>query len=185
MLRKLSIFLVFLALLGLLSGCNDSPTGNTVKITNPIQTCKTVDVPYEELEPYIEQEPYQAIEEYQVDLKFEVIEAKSSTTLHGFDVWAVSTVKVKNVDSETGMFTIQQWFKKFEKESEKFSSNEYIMPGETKEFVQEYDVDAGEKWSSYHQVFPGQKTLTKTVTKYRDVTKYQMITKYRQEEVCE
>ncbi|MEK6900587.1 MAG: hypothetical protein AABX05_05670 [Nanoarchaeota archaeon] len=166
----------------------DNFTG--LAIQNPIKTCKQVEVPYEVQEAYEEQEPYQALEEYQVPLKYEADGYKDATT-HGFDYWARSTIKVRNVDSETGQFTVQQWFKTKDGESQKFSSSQYIMPGETKEFVQEYDIDQGYTFEpenffdSYHNVFPPQKTLTRTVTKYKTVTKYRTVTNYKMEEKCE
>jgi hypothetical protein len=80
-------------------------------VTSPIKTCKNVEVPYEFQESYLEQEPYQATEEYQVPLKYEVVSATNYPGNHGFDYWAVSEVKVRNVDSETGLFTVEQTIK--------------------------------------------------------------------------
>ncbi len=179
--------LLVLGVFALTQGGNGT-TG--LAIQNPLKTCKMVEVPYQEQEAYEEQEPYDAIEEYQVPLKYEAKGYKDVTD-HGFDYWARSTVKVRNVDSETGEFTVQQWFKTKDGESKKFSSSQYIIPGETKEFIQEYNIEPGYTFEpenffdSYHDVFPPQKTLTRTVTKYKTVTKYRTVTNYRTEEKCD
>ena len=160
-------------------GCRseDDVTGNTIKLTNPIQKCKMVDVPYEEQEAYIESEPYQAVEEYQVDMKYEVVGSSKSTTLNGLDVRAKGVVEIRNVDSETGTFSVKQTFKTLNGGTKTLSSYGYIMPGETKEFVELYDVSLGEDFNVNYVITPPKKTLTRTVTKYRDVTKYRTITK--------
>jgi len=139
----------------ILSGCGDGTTGNTIKITNPIKTCKMVDA------------SYQATEEYQEPLKYEVVEKTKSTTLKGFDVWAVSEVTVKNVDTETGSFSVLQTFSTLNGQDRTLSSKQYIMPGETKTFREEYDIDLGEDFNVRYSVQPPTKTLTRTVTKYR------------------
>lgn len=145
----------------LLMACN-SESDSTIRFTSPIKTCKTVDV------------PYQVTEEYDVPLKYEVADASKTTTFKGvLDVWAVGIVKIRNVDSETASFTVTQMFKTLEDEETSSKSTQYIMPGETKEFREEYDITSGEDFTVQYQVIPGTKKETRTVTKYR------------QEEQCE
>ena len=124
-------------------------------ITSPIKTCKNVQVPYE------------AREEYQVPLKFEVLSAKSDTTNHGFDVWATSDVVVRNVDSETGTFTVAQTLTTLNGEPQTKQSTHYIVTTESFTFHEEFDVDFGEDFNVNYQVSPSEKTLSRTVTKYR------------------
>src|SRR3989344_1912452 len=123
-------------------------------IADPIKTCKTVSVPYE------------VQEEYQVPLKYEVLERTKTNTLKGFDLWTIGIVRLRNVDSETGMFTVEQTFKTLDSEKTLKSSN-YVMPGEVKEFRNEFDIDLGEDVTISYKVIPDKKTLTRTVTKYR------------------
>ena len=191
--RMKDILLVSILGLILLAGCttngglnnNDNDvTGNSIKLVNPIQKCEMDEVPYEVQEANIE--PYQAIEEYDVDMKYEEISAYKTTALHGFfDMWAKSVVEIRNVDSETGLFTVEQTFETLNSGGKSFSSSQYIMPSETKTFIQEYDIDAGEDFNSYHKVFPAKKTLSRVVTKFKEVTKYKTVTEYRTEEQCE
>lgn len=131
-----------------------------------LQTCKDVSVPYDT------QEPYQATEEYQVDMKYEVVTGSKSTFNKGFDVWARGDVTIRNVDTETGMFTVSQTFKTLSDPAQTFTSNQYIMSGESKAFTEQYDVDLSEDFNVNYVVTPAKKTLTRTVTKYRTVTSY-------------
>lgn len=152
-------------------------------LTNPLKSCRMVDVPYEDLESYTTSEPYQATEEYTVDLKYENT-AKSSTSNTNFDVKAVGEVSIRNVDSETGRFAVSQTFTTLKRPSQTLTTSYYIMPGETKTFEEEYDIDFGEDFKMTYIVTPGQKTLIRQVTAYRDVTAYRTVTKYREEEQC-
>ena len=146
--------------------------------------CENVQVPYQEQESYQEEEPYQAIEEYQVPLKYEVISATKGTTLHGLDVWATSDVVVRNVDSETGTFTVSQAFRTLNRAPKTMQSSQYIIPAEIKTFHEESDIDLGEDFNVDYSINPSEKTLTRTVTKYRTITKYRPVTKYRTEQRC-
>ncbi|MDD5615449.1 MAG: hypothetical protein PHH85_04540 [Candidatus Methanoperedens sp.] len=143
-----------------------------------------VSVPYQEQVAYTEQEPYNAYEDEQVLLKYEVTNALKSTTLKGFDVWAYGEVTVRNLDSETGSFTVKQTITTLNNPSSTQQSSQFIMPSESKIFRQEYDIDMGDDFNINYIVEPGTKTITKQVTKYRTVTKYRSETKYRQEEQC-
>lgn len=166
-----------------LSAC--SSTGNVV-LRSPIAQCKDVKVPYEAMEYYTEREPYQAIEEYDVDLKYSVIEAYHRGSISQITNYRVKgIVSVKNVDSETGLFTVKMTFTTLNRDKKTLSSSKYIMPGETVEFNQYYDINLGEDVNFVYQVIPDQKTLTRIVTKYRDVEKTRTVTKYKIEEVCD
>ena len=153
-------------------------------VSSPIKTCKNVEVPYEAQEAYQEDEPYQAVEEYQVPLKYEVISADESSTTHNFNYFKTLTVKVRNLDSETGLFTVRMHFRTLKDPGTTKDVNQYIVPGEVKSFYQEYDSDLGEDVDMRYEVTPSEKTLTRTVTKYRTITKYRPVTKYRTEERC-
>jgi len=159
MMKNLLILTIILGTL-VLSGCGDGVTGNSIKLTSPLKICKMVDV------------PYQATEEYQVPLKYEY-SGMQTTTLHGFDVWAVGEVTIKNVDSETGLFTVSQTFTTLNRQTQTKSSSHYVMSGESVIFHEEYDISLGEDFKMTYTVQPPTKTLTRTVTKYR------------QEEQCE
>ena len=134
---------------------NSTSNFTGLAITSPIKTCKNIEV------------PYQATEEYRVPLKYEVVSATKETTLNGFDVWAVSDVIVRNVDSETGTFIVTQTFKTLNKAPQTFQSNQYIMPGEKKDFHEEFDINLGEDFNVDYRINPSEKTLTRVVTKYR------------------
>jgi len=161
----------------------DGTTGLAIK--NPLKTCKMVEVPYEEQEAYEEQEPYDAIEEYQVPLKYEVVSATEDWTSSNFDYYKTLTVNVRNMDSETGLFTVQMFFQTLNDPESMKENTQYIMPGETKVFFAKYDSDLGEDVSTRYTVLPGEKTLTKIVTKYKTITKYMTVTKYKMEEKCD
>ena len=122
MINKILMGVIILGIL-VLSGC--STTGDAVKITNPIQTCKNVEVSYQDTEYYTE------------NYKYEVVGSVSGTFLKGFDVYAEGNVQVRNVDSETGSFIVQQTFSTLDG-AKTLSSTQYIMPGETKTFTEEY-----------------------------------------------
>mgnify|MGYP006272907321 CR=1 FL=1 len=178
----LPILVIFLMIL---AGCGQSGDSDvTAKFTSPIQTCKEVKVPYQATEEYTERVPYQATEEYDIKLKYEVVDRYKKTTNKGFDVWAQSIVEVRNVDSETGKFSVISTFETLRDGETSRRSTQYIMPGETKTFVHEYDVDFNEDFDVYTKIIPGEKTMTREVTKYRTVTKTKTVTKYRMEEKC-
>ena len=163
-----------------------SSTGRFIgfAVSSPIKTCNNVQVSYEEQEAYQEDEPYQATEEYQVPLKYEVISAQEGSTSHNFNYFKTLTVNVRNVDSETGLFTVGMTFRTLKDSGTTRDSTQYIVPSETKSFYQEYDSDLGEDVDMKYLVIPPEKTLTRIVTKYRTVTKYKPITKYRTEQRC-
>lgn len=147
--------------------------------------CRMVEVPYETTEAYEEEEPYQAIEEYQVPMKYEVVSAVEGSGTSKFNYYKSLTVKVRNVDSETGSFTVRMFFRTLNDPETTEDVTNYIVPGEVKTFYQEYDSDYGEDVDMRYAVIPPDKTLTRMVTKYRTVTKYRPVTKYRTEEKCE
>ena len=174
------VAVVVLLALAVFTGRLGSFTGGVVSTPH----CENVQVSYQEQEAYQEDEPYQAIEEYQVPLKYEVISATKGTTLHGLDVWATSDVEVRNVDSETGTFTVSQTFRTLNRAPKTMQSSQYIIPAEIKTFHEEFDIDLGEDFNVDYTVTPSEKTLTRTVTKYRTITKYRPVTKYRTEQRC-
>lgn len=151
------LLLIIIVALSLFTACNvdESLTGNSLKFTNPIKTCKMVDV------------PYQAIEEYKVNLKYEVVNAFKNTFLDGFDIWAKGVVSIRNVDTETDSFTVKQTFSTLNGASKTLSVIHYIMPGETTDFTSTYDINVGEDFNVNYQVIPGTKTMTRMVTKYK------------------
>lgn len=155
----------------------------TAAVTGP--RCTNVQVAYEAQEAYEEEEPYQAIEEYQVPMKYEVVSAVESSGTSKFNYYKSLTVKVRNVDSETGSFTVRMFFRTLNDPETTEDVTHYIVPGEVKTFYQEYDSDYGEDVDMRYVVIPPDKTLTRMVTKYRTVTKYRSVTKYRTEEKCE
>lgn len=170
------LFLIFTIFTGRIGGF-------TAGVTEPI--CKTIEVPYEAQEAYQEEEPYQAIEEYQVPLKYEVISAVEDSTTSNFNYYKTLTVKVRNVDSETGLFTVRMFFRTLNDPETTEDVTQYIVPGEVKTFYYEYDSDYGEDVDMQYVVIPDEKTLTKMVTRYRTITKYRPVTKYRTEQRCD
>ena len=86
---------------------------------------------------------------------------------------AVLITTLKNTDSEDGLFTVEQTFTTLDGVSETLTSSEEIMAGEIKVFMEEYDLGDKEDFKRSYEVIAPQKTVTKSVTKYRE------------EEVCE
>ncbi|MBW2989125.1 hypothetical protein KY358_02275 [Candidatus Woesearchaeota archaeon] len=165
-------------------GCTN-PTGKVV-LRSPVATCKDVQVPYQATEYYLEREPYQAIEEYNVDLKYQVVESYHRGSISDpFNYKEKGIIRVKNVDSETGIFKVEMTFTTLDRGRKTLSSTKYIMSGETVEFNQYYDIDLGEDVNFNYRVIPGKKTLTRTVTKYRDIQKTRTVTKYKTEQKCD
>ena len=150
--RNILILLLIISVF-VIAAC--AKTGESIKLTSPIQNCKNVQV------------PYQATEEYQIDMKYEVISFEKESVVKLLDLWARGTVGIRNVDSETGSFTVEQTITTLEGSPRTLSSSQYIMSGETKSFVEEFDVDLGEDFYINYKVSPPKKTLTRTVTKYR------------------
>ena len=168
-----------------ISGCTSSgDESSNIKLNSPIQNCKMVDVPYEVQVAYTEQEPYTANVDEEVKLKYEIIESTTTTTDKGFDIWAVGKVTIRNMDSETGSFKVEQYFSTLNDPKITRTSSQYIMQGESNIFREQVDIDLFEDFSMEYRVYPGTKIITKQVTKYRTVTMYRSETKYRQEEQC-
>lgn len=147
-------------------GLNNGPTGSSVADSN----CKQVEEKYQE--PYTEQEPYQAIEEETVSLKYRVESATAFQTLHGFDVYERGEVVVRNIDDETGAFTVEQTFTTLGDGPTTLRGSYQILSAEAITFSQDYDINAGEDVNWRYNVLPGSKIIQKVVTKYRDVTRY-------------
>ena len=148
------LFLCLLLTLFSISACSEKYTG--FAISNPIKTCKNVQV------------PYQITEEYQIPLKFEVISVKQDWTSPNLDYYTTLSVQVKNVDSETGTpFSVISYFITLNDPEKSYKDTHYIMPGEVKEFYFTYDSELGEDVKSRYSVIPGEKTMTRVVTKYR------------------
>lgn len=157
--NKNLIFAIFcISLIFILIACSSNKKEGSFTgfaLSNPIKTCRNVEV------------PYQITEEYQVPLKYEIISAEQDGTSSNFNYFTTLTVKVRNVDSETGLFQVKMSFKTLNDQQTKEQVSHYIMPGEIKEFYQTYDSDLGEDVKSEYVIVPGQKTLTRTVTKYK------------------
>lgn len=134
----------------------NSVTGNFLGL----KSCKTVSV------------PYQVTEDYETDFKYEVKSAYHQNILKGFDVWAQSRVTVRNVDTDTGTFTVEQTFDTLKDQPRTFKSSAYVMPDESKVFEAEYNIDSGEDYTVTYSVIPPTKVATR------------MVTKYKQEKVC-
>lgn len=145
-------------------------------------------VPYVIKENYIEKEPYESQEPYteeefyqeQVNLKYENVESYTQNCGSLFNYILCLYVKIENIDTEGGTFRIGCEFETLDGTLTD-SDSTYIAPGEIKTLKCSADVDLGEDTNSYHHVYPGTKTLTKTrtITKYRTVTKYRDVTKTR------
>lgn len=157
-------------------------TGNT--ISEFLQNCKDVQVPYQVTEEYVDREPYQGFEDAQVNLKFEQSGYSRESYSELFNVRYKGIVNIKNVDSETGYFTVKMYFTTLKDGTTSKQTGGYVQPSETKEFDIYYDIDAGEDVQWRYEVIPGQKTITKPVTKYRDVIRTRTVTKYRTEQQC-
>ena len=153
--KIITLSIIAVAIIFVLIIVNSTSNFTGLAITNPIKTCRNVEV------------PYPATEEYQVPLKYEVVSATKDTTLHGFDVWATSDVVVRNVDTETGTFIVTQTFKTLNKPPQTLERSQYVMPAEMKTFHQEFDISIGEDFNVEYIIDPSEKTLTRTVTKYR------------------
>lgn len=156
---KSKVWAIVLLLLIFIVGCS-SPSKNGkftgLAFSSPIKTCKEVQV------------PYQVTEDYEIPLKFEVISAIQDWTSPGFDYYTTLTIKVKNVDSETGTpFSVIAYFQTLNDVEKSYTNTYYIMPGEIKDFYFKYDSDLGEDVKARYIVNPGQKSMTRTVTKYR------------------
>ena len=155
------------------------PTGEVVK------NCRDVKIPYDVTEEYIEKEPYQGFEDVQVDLKYEHNGYHRESYSELFNVRDKGIVNIKNVDTETGYFSVKMYFTTLGDGTTTEHTGGYVQPSETKEFNIYYDIDSGEDVQWRYEVTPGQKTVTKPVTKYRDITKTRTVTKYRTETKCD
>jgi hypothetical protein len=152
--KRLMLFLGLILLTGFIVGCN--------KTNKTIDTpCKLIDI------------PYQVTEDYQVPMKYEFVDAHINVrdgdlmAARDNDLWAVSTVVVRNVDSETGMFLVTQSLKTSRDPEINLSSSEYIMSGETRNFTEFYKITSSIGRTLSFSIHEPNKTLTRTVTKYR------------------
>lgn len=140
----------------IVTGCDNSDITGDVVLRNHITTCKDVKV------------PFTVIEEYEVPLKYQVTEAYTEGGLTNFDYYTRGWVSVKNVDTETGAFSVTMIFETLDDGRKEFETDRrYIMPGDTVNFAQVYDTDLGEDVNFKYIVNPGTKTKTRTVTKYK------------------
>jgi len=168
--KKIIISLIFLSLI-LILGCE-----------------KTIEVPYKVNETYVEKEEYTTLvqyeeqEEYTEPLKYEVIEAKKEGYLDflKFNYLTKGSVKVKNVDIETGDFIVEQTFETLNDPPVTNKTKKRITAGETLEFVEIYDSDEGEDVRHTYKIIPNGITKFRTVTKYRNETRVRDVEKVRE-----
>lgn len=155
--KRLLFLLVLLLVIGVsLSGCNPKDITGKVAFRNPVVTCKNVKV------------PYTVIEEYEVPLKYEVTDKGYEGHFKSFNYYTKGWVTVRNLDTDTGAFSVSMTFETLDDGEREFEIGErYIMPGETVTFEQLYDTGFTEDVNVRYSVNPGTKTKTRTVTKYK------------------
>jgi hypothetical protein len=132
----------------ILSGCSEDAIGKAAEV---IKTCKMVDV------------QHSATIEYTEPMQYTDTITKH-TTLQGLEVWAVGEVTIKNIDTETGTFTVSQTFI-FDRQSETKTSTQEIQPGESKVFLEEIKI-MSQDFNVEYTVQAPMKNTTRTLTRY-------------------
>lgn len=148
-----AIVLVALAFFSLRPG---SPTGFNIMQLNPFANCTDANV------------SYQVNESYDADLRYQIVEnTRDALVKEGNDEWAVAVLKVKNVDSVPGVFTVVRFFETAEDGKVSANYSKDIAPGETVDFRSEYDINNGEQFSASYLIYPEKRKSIKMVTHYR------------------
>lgn len=147
--------------------------GIIIDIRSPITRCKIVKKEY--------QEPYKIIEEvmvpkeYEIELKYRVDEALHRELTKEKEK---GKVVITNIDSETGVFTVKQVFKgSVDNVIVAFKTSKQIMPGESVQFIEEFNKNYGEDVFWDYKVIPGKKKVTKLVPVKKEVTRYRPVYK--------
>ena len=99
-------------------------------------------------------------------------------------ILGLNLIDSRNVDSETGTFTVSQTFRKLNREQKTMQSSKHTIPSGVKTFHEEFDIDLGEDFNVDYTETPSEKTLTRAVTRYKTITRYRPLTKYRTEQRC-
>lgn len=132
---------------------------SSFKIQSPIKNCYMV------AEQYTEQEAYR------YEFKYDVISSELKDGMEGFlNHVTRGIVNVRNLEDKTGSFTVEYTFTTLDG-SEKGSNTEYIMSGETKEFIATYDSKLTQDVKGSYRVISPSETRYRTVTKTRQVEK--------------
>ncbi|CAN5180954.1 hypothetical protein BH09BAC1_BH09BAC1_02300 [soil metagenome] len=142
---------------------------------------------------YIEEIPYTAIEEWTEEAKYEVLEAKYSkekicleTSFFGLSCdryrWFIKSYAiVKNIDKESGRFSVSQIFETYRDGERKLTTPlRSLSPGESFNFILEYDLQDGN--ADFKK--PIYSVNPPTLTKQKEVTKFRKETKYRKCDSC-
>lgn len=153
---------------------------------NSKNSCRDIEVPYQDTETYIDQEAYQDLEYYDYYLKLEKILAYTQERLEvlGRGLYDEARVDIKNIDNIGEWVTVTFYWKTISKEWED-TDRQFIEPGETIRFISVYDKDAGEDTTFSYTYKSDAIEKSKYVTKYRDVQKTRAVTKYKTETQCD
>lgn len=162
-----SAIAVLAIIIVIIIGSNNGGNFTVFAILNP-PACENVQVPYEV------QEPYEVVEEHKSPLRYEVTSVEEGLSNN----YKTLAVRVKNVDIQGAVFTVRMYFKPLKGIESVKESKQYISPGETKTFYQEYSADSAEDVNARYVVIVDQKIEARTTTKYRTVIMY------RPEEKC-
>lgn len=160
--RPLTVIGAFILLI-LLAGC--IPVTHTETYIDKEEY--TVDVSYQEQEAYTE------------PLKYEVVEERTYGTISGLNTVTKGVVRIKNIDIETGEFTVEQTFITLNDPPKTYKTTKRITSGETTEFVETYDSDRNEDVKRTFIVKSSSLTKFRTVTKVRPEIRIRNVTKTR------
>lgn len=120
--------------------------------SQPAPQCERVQVPYQTYE----------------DLKYSIVGEPSFTPrTTGLNYYKRASLKVQNLDTETGQFVVDFYFTTLKRGTAKLSRNAVIEPTQTVEFIADYDINLGEEVEGTYEIIAGQKI----VTKYREETR--------------
>jgi hypothetical protein len=132
--------------------------------------CKTIEI--EELKPYTETEPYTLNEDVSKPIRYAIDSANSYLDAAGYDYHTIGKIRLKNIDTIAGIFSIKGTFTEKGKNSTSTITHE-IDAGETKLYYFDYNQkDNGKKSDFTYEVLSPTTSETKSSTRYREVTKY-------------
>jgi len=166
------------------SGDKNFQSQNNDISNNPssnIHNCRIVNEPYQDCINV--QVPYQAEETYTDYLKATVVDSsKTSSWDLSKGTYMIGIVKLKNIDSEAGWFTVTFNWRTLNNQYTD-TVRHYIEPDKIVEFKSIYDVKTGEDNELKYSYKSDPVSKTRTVTKYR--TEQKCETKYKTVKKCD
>jgi len=134
-------------------------SGETSGSGSKNKSCSEIEIPYQDAETYI----------YYLKLEDEYADNRGKIEIFGRGFYQQAKIGIKNLDDEGGWVTVTvNWKTPSDEWTDEVK--DYVNPGDTIEFISEYDIDRGENNTFTYKYLSDPIEKTKFVKKYKTET---------------